>query len=222
MATYGVPRERLNSVRKMPKEDVWFLGSLASLSLVIIGTWLAPSSGNASPILIYIQVAAWIALVADGVIGGIAMSARLGMRRLQARLREEARYDVTDEALVRHLPDEADVVIRSNEVSRITETNEWLVVRASTGWVIRIPKDVGGYEELCATLSRNKPIEKSETSSSSVISIFVALVIVVSLMLMILTHDHSIRLWSGRMLDLAVPFRNVDPAFTSLGLTNPS
>jgi hypothetical protein len=41
-------------------------------------------------------------------------------------------------------------------------------------------------------------------------------------MLMILTHDYSIRLWSGRMLDLAVPFRTVDPAFTSLGLTNPS
>lgn len=201
MEIYGVPRDKL--IRRQSRTAPYLLvGLLFATSGPLL---LIAFHENVDPVprrwLAYFAAASFPCMI----LVTLFVSFRERSRDLIARIREQDRFHVTDAALIRHRPAEAEVMIRFDEITSISESAEWLRVRASTGWAIGIPRDVGRYDELRATLSKYKPIVRAAPRSRSFVAImFVPLVLVVALVLMMTTRDHTVRNISAALVVILV------------------
>lgn len=208
MDVFGVPRDRLRRDRSLIPAFAVMAGSCVAFFTVLLGVGLRlediPHSVRLTVTLSLIGLL--FLITGSGILGGV----ELGRRRLRERLREQARFKLTDDALIRHLPDEVDTVIRFDEIVWIVEGASWLTVGANTGWRISIPREVGRYDELRAALSAHAPIGKAQRSSSGwLYAIATTFLVIICILLMATSKDHSVRVGAGAVLTVAVAWQYI-------------
>lgn len=197
MATYGVPRDKLRPKNLDARIYAW-IGISFAVMLVLLFFAFNDRLSSTQRHVVSGTLIVWFVLMFVGV---YFLAVRSAIRGRMELIREQDRFFTTEGALIRHRPEDVDVTIRFDEITYITESEEWLKVHASTGWIIHVPRDVAGYDELRATLAHYKSIQPEKRSTvSTVVAGALAILVMASLMLMILTHDHEVRVISACVL----------------------
>ncbi len=197
METYGVPQDKL----RPRASDTPLYSAIGAAFVVMFVLLVAAFSDRLTESQKQVATFALIAWFALMLVGAYILSLRSGMRAVLEKIRRQDRFYLTESALVRHRPDDVDATIGFDQITYMTESPEWLNVRASTGWMIKVPRDVARYDELRATLAKYKPIlpEKPNTGLTLLSGALVILQLA-SLMLMVLTHDHQVRIIAAAVL----------------------
>lgn len=194
MEVFVVPRDKLNPSRtRNPVLWVMTASFVAFLALTLLSVFAweeLDSSLSLRRAVAFSMIALLFLVIGTGLVAGWKQNTR----KILDRWREEGRYQMSDNALIRHLPGEPDIVIRFDEIVGITESPSWLTVRATTGWHLSIPREVARYEELRSTLARHSSITPAERSAAPLlIAIAANAVIIISLVLLIETKERSVR-----------------------------
>ncbi|HEY3929658.1 MAG TPA: hypothetical protein VGL89_14910 [Candidatus Koribacter sp.] len=152
-----------------------------------------------------------VVVIMTSTFGGVSLAIRQRTREQWALWREQSRYHLTDNALTWHRLNDVDVIVRFDEITSIVEGAEWLNVMASTGWRIPVPRDVARYDELRTALEKYKPVVKAKRKSSSrfYFALAVPILVVLSLALMMSTHDHTVRVVSAGVLVVVLTWQYV-------------
>lgn len=126
---------------------VLLLAAGAAFLLVLRASgYIGDNSGLSSLFVLTILSAAIIAII---------LAPREGLRRAERKMV----FALDDKRIVRKRPGYPDVEIAFSEVETLREELRWLVITSTEPRrKIAVPKNVGGYEVICAELAKHHPL----------------------------------------------------------------